>query len=141
MSMPPPRFLGMGVGCVVKYSAPPGGPPTLIIAATIKDIMSLDPAFFTVAKATQIYNYQLDIDPGPVAAATKYLFTDQAVSVISNRFQVQSHATTKKAKKAKKAKAKYKGLPPSKAMVDGYCYWLEPLKVKKSKKKRARKRK
>lgn len=125
MSMPPPRFLGIGVGCVVKYSQ---SIPNVTIGATVSDIKSLH-TYFTSASlvapsiADEIFGYLgSDIDPGP--SSGDIVFTNHYVKVPKGKYKIHILGPSLSAVPSTTSKS-------NEEMKDGYCYWLVPVKKKK----------
>lgn len=119
MSMPPPRFLVIPAGAVIKYWNPPGNPdpPSLFIATTIADIQSFG---FSLSEATTIYNSKIGFNPGPVSATPDKLIVDRGVSLVSPSVEIRSR---------KAGGATKRHVSPAELSHNTY-YWLVPVKRK-----------
>lgn len=131
MSMPPPRFLAIAVGCVVKVSI--ASSPKITIYGKKADIMGLH-THFTGSVVDAILALKSSIDPG--FDTGDIVFTNRSVSVTTRAHQIR--VLDPGAPKPE---------PPSasahQVMKDGFFYWLEPAKktVKKTAKKSIAKKK
>ena len=125
MSMPPPRLLIFAVGCVVKLTTK----TNLIIARTVSDIKALHPYFKqptpgAASVAAEIYAYSAEIDSG--SASGDIAFVDHTISVPERCVKIRAVGPSKAAKAAPRT------LAGPVEMQTGTCYWLEPVRGRRT---------
>jgi len=120
--MPPPRFLCLSLGSVVKFSATGS---VLTIAATVADIIGLHPYFakpslIAATNADEIYGYKAAITPGTTVG--DIVFTNRSIGIPAGCVICELGVAT--------SATPTKHTAPL-SMAPNCCYWLVASKKKK----------